>query len=240
MTNLRTVVLGLFLSTLTIATPIIDYDARFHPVRSTSGMVATQETHATRIGIDILNQGGNAIDAAVAVGFALAVSLPRAGNLGGGGFMTVYIASENKVICLDYRETAPQAAHRDMFLDADSNADPKKSQEHLTSSGVPGTVYGLTEALKRYGTLPLATVIEPAIRLARDGITVSDELAASLLKEKPRLSQYPETARLFYDSTKEPGDIFKQPDLAWSLTQIKADGADAFYTGKIAKKSSHT
>jgi len=137
---------------------------RVHPVWARSGMVASQEAMATRIGVDILERGGNAVDAAVAVGFALAVTLPQAGNLGGGGFMIVHDAESGEQVAIDYREKAPGRASRGMFLDAAGNADSKKSQYSGLAIGVPGTVAGLTLALERYGSIP--DVMAPAIRLA--------------------------------------------------------------------------
>ena len=137
--------------------PIIRYDNIHHPVLGEQGMVATQHTLASKVGADILTQGGNAVDASVAVGFALAVVLPRAGNLGGGGFMLIHIAQENKTIALDYREMAPAAAHRDMYLDDQGKVDKNKARFSLAAAGVPGTVAGLLHAHRKYGKLTLQT-----------------------------------------------------------------------------------
>ena len=143
-------------------TSFLDKNARFHPQISHLGMVVSQEAIASQVGVDILEAGGNAIDAAVATGFALAVTLPRAGNLGGGGFMLVYLAEENKTIAIDYREMAPMAANKGMFLDSQGNVDNQKARFSAQSSGVPGTVAGLIHALEKYGSMS-KEAIKPAI-----------------------------------------------------------------------------
>ena len=140
-------------------------------------MVVSQRELASQIGAEILSQGGNAVDAAVATALALAVVLPRAGNLGGGGFMLVYLEEQKKTVAIDYREMAPFAATRDMFLDKSGNYDRKKAQFSLLSAGVPGTVAGLSYALEKYGTLSWKEVIEPALELAENGFVVSYDLA---------------------------------------------------------------
>ncbi len=210
-----------------------------HPVWAANGMVASQEALATQIGVDIMKQGGNAIDAAVAVGYALAVTLPRAGNLGGGGFMLVYLADEQRSIAIDYREVAPQAAYPDMFLDDAGNANSQLSRFHGLAVGVPGTVLGFELALNKYGSMSLAQVMAPAIKLARDGIVVTPDLAYSLQATKKRLSQWPSTKTIFYKadgSNYQPGEILKQTDLANTLTAIAKKGSPAFYQGPIAKQ----
>ena len=212
-----------------------------HPVWAANGMVASQEALATQIGVDIMQQGGNAIDAAVAVGYALAVTLPRAGNLGGGGFMLVYLAEEQRAIAIDYREVAPQAAYPDMFLDDAGNADSLLSRFHGLAVGVPGTVLGFELALNKYGSMSLAQVMAPAIKLARDGIMVTPDLANSLKATKKRLSQWPSTKTIFYKadgSSYQPGEILKQTDLANTLLAIAKKGSPAFYQGPIAKQIS--
>jgi gamma-glutamyltranspeptidase / glutathione hydrolase len=221
------------------AAPIYSDMDRIHPVYAVHGMVASQEAVATQVGVEILKAGGNAVDAAVAVGFALAVTLPEAGNLGGGGFMVIHYAKSGQTIAIDYRERAPAAATRDMFLDAEGNADPKKSLFSPLGIGVPGTVAGLALALDRYGTMSLADVIRPAIRLADNGVTVSAELSESLKANRERLQQFPSTTAVFYkrDGTDyEPGDRLSQPDLARSLRAIAAKGPSAFYKGEIAQQ----
>ena len=211
----------------------------FHPAFATRGMVATQEAVATGVGIDILRRGGNAVDAAVAVGFALAVTLPRAGNLGGGGFMLVHFAETGETVAIDYREMAPQSATRDMYLDAAGNVDKERARFSRHAAGVPGTVAGLALALERYGRLTLADVLSPAIALARDGIVVDKNLSESLRDYQERLKRHPATARIFYrpdGNPFEPGDTLVQADLAFSLEQIATHGPQAFYTGVIAQR----
>ncbi|MDQ7010862.1 MAG: gamma-glutamyltransferase, partial [Mariprofundaceae bacterium] len=183
--------------------------------------------------------GGNAIDAAVAIGFTLAVTLPRAGNLGGGGFMLIHLAQQNKTLALDYREMAPAAAHRDMYLNEDGSVDKNRSRFHGLAVGVPGTVMGLTEALRRYGSMPLHRVMAPAIQLAENGFTVDRDLALSLQRAKKRLTRFDAAARVFYHAdgrAYQAGETLRQRDLARSLKQIATQGADAFYRGDIARK----
>lgn len=223
------------------AWPIIAGPARIHPVLAPNGMVASQEAQATRIGVDVLRRGGNAVDAAVAVGFALAVTLPRAGNLGGGGFMLVHLAARNETVAIDYRETAPAAATPTMFLGPDGEPDPKLSRNSGLGAGVPGTVAGLAEAHRRYGSgrLSLAELIAPAIRLAREGIAVEADLADSLPVIAPRLAHFPSSARIFLrpDGTPlRPGDRLVQEDLARTLEAIAQQGPAGFYEGATASR----
>lgn len=211
----------------------------FHPVFAVNGMVASQEERATRIGVAVLEDGGNAVDAAVAVGFALAVTLPRAGNLGGGGFMLIHEAGSGKTHALDYRETAPASSTRNMFLDEKGGVNEQKSRSSRFAVGVPGTVAGLVLALDRFGTMSLDRVIAPAIRLAEKGMVVSTDLSESLEARKDRLMANPAAARIFFRPDGTPyraGDLLVQSDLAWSLKQIAAEGARAFYLGKIAER----
>ena len=205
------------------------------------GMVVTQDQQATRIGLDVLEHGGNAVDAAVAVGFALAVTLPKAGNIGGGGFMLVHVAEHNENAAIDYRETAPAATRPDIFLGPDGLADPEKSRDTGLGVGVPGTVAGLSLALDHFGSgkFTLAELLAPAVRLAREGITVKDDLLDSLLLAQPRLARWPDTARIFLkpDGTAPaPGEKLMQPELADVLETIGREGARAFYIGPIADK----
>lgn len=244
-TRLATLVLGLTFASAQIGVnaqtpPILSGSDRFHPVIADNGMVSSQEALATNVGVSILERGGNAVDAAVAVGFALAVTLPRAGNLGGGGFMMIHRAAENQTIAVDYRERAPASATRDMFLDSDGNADSDKSRYSGLAVGVPGTVAGLAEAHAKYGsgTLSLADLIEPAIRLAEDGFPVSVDLAYSLSTYEERLKADPDAAKIFFHADGklyQPGETLKQPELAASLKAIASEGSDAFYKGPIAK-----
>ncbi len=210
-----------------------------HPVFATHGMVATQEALATQVGLDILKQGGNAVDAGVAVGFALAVTLPRAGNLGGGGFMLIHSAKRKETTALDFRETAPAAAGRDMYLDAQGNMDERRARFSYLSAGVPGTVAGLVLALEHYGTLPLKAVMAPAIRLAEEGFAIGEGLADSLKAARERMSPWPASMKIFFKPggvAYEPGETLIQHDLAVSLRVIAEQGAKAFYEGDIARK----
>ena len=221
--------------------PIIANAARFLPVAARNGMVATQEKHATRVGVEILRQGGNAVDAAVAVGFAMAVTHPQAGNIGGGGFMLVHLAASNSTIAIDYRETAPAAMTRDVFLDEKGEADPKKSRDSALGVGVPGTVAGLALAHERYGSgkFTLAQLIAPAIALARVGFAVEDDLADSLPRALPRLARWPASAKIFLKGDGTPlgrGDTLVQSELALSLQAIADAGPRTFYQGSLAAK----
>ena len=220
---------------------IVSYQDIHHPIFAEQGMVSTQEELASRVGLEVLQNGGNAIDAGVAIGFTLAVTLPRAGNLGGGGFMLIHSASRGETVAIDYRETAPAAATRDMYLDELGNVDKDKSRYSYHSVGVPGTVAGLALALREYGTWSLPRVLEPAIRHAREGIVVRRDLADSLAYSEKRLRKWPATAQIFLKpdgSAYQPGDRLIQNDLAWSLEQIAQSGPAAFYQGEtgVAKR----
>ena len=219
--------------------PIFSQMATAQPVWAKHGMVASQETLASRTGVEILKQGGNAVDAAVAVAFSLAVTLPRAGNIGGGGFMLVHIAKENKTIAIDYREMAPSKAKKNIFLDENGDAVEKLSREHGLAVGVPGTVMGMSLALEKYGTMTLAQVTAPAIKMAQEGISITPDLAQSLAGLKRRMAQWPTTAAIFYKadgSDYQVDDILKQPELAHSLSLIAEKGTKGFYEGETATK----
>ncbi len=205
------------------------------PVAARRGMVVTAEPLASEVGVEILKAGGNAVDAAVAVGFALAVTEPKAGNIGGGGFMLVRMASGEAVV-IDYREEAPAAASRNMYLDVHGEALPEASRVGPLAAGVPGTVGGLALAEQKYGKLGLARVLEPAIRLAEEGFPVSYWLSESLRLSREHLSAFPETRRVFLRDGKlyQPGEIFRQPELAETLRQIARGGPEAFYKGPVA------
>ena len=218
---------------------IIDFNERFLPVVARHGMVAGPEQLATEIGSRILQQGGNVVDAAVATGFALAVTYPRAGNLGGGGFMLIHLAEGNRQLFIDYRETAPAAASRDMFLLPDGKEDLMREYYSLQASGVPGTVAGMLYALETYGSMSRQQVLAPAIALAEEGISVSFALNYELASGGQRLRDDPESLRLFFKPDGSPyeiGDTWRQPDLAWTLRQIADQGAEAFYRGEIAQR----
>ena len=210
----------------------------FHPVIAKNGMVASEQELATQIGVDILKAGGNAVDAAVAVGFALAVALPNAGNIGGGGFMLVHDAKSGKDIALDFREVAPKGASRNMYLDGKGSVINGKSLFTHYAVGVPGTVAGMTHALSRWGSLPLAQVMAPSIALAEKGYPVSVTLAKTLNQEKKNMSQWPATQAIFWKNGAplQTGDRLVQKDLAQSMRLISQQGAKAFYQGSIAQK----
>ena len=212
-----------------------------HAVAAEHGMVVAQEKIAARLGADVLRRGGNAVDAAVATGFAMAVTYPRAGNIGGGGFMVIHSADRHADVAIDYRETAPAAMTPDIFLGADGKPDIAKSRDSALGIGVPGTVAGLTLALERYGSgkFTLADLLKPAIDLARDGFVVTDDSADTLPDWHRRLARWPATAKIFSraDGTSlREGDTLVQADLATTLQAIAAQGARGFYQGPVAEK----
>ncbi|MEX1660503.1 gamma-glutamyltransferase [Thioclava sp. 15-R06ZXC-3] len=211
--------------------------AAAQPVTAKHAMVVTAQHLATDIGVDILQGGGNAVDAAVAVGYALAVVHPCCGNLGGGGFMTVHLA-DGQNLFLDFREKAPLAATADMFLDAQGNADPKLSRDSWLATGVPGTVMGMEEARAKYGTMTRAQVMAPAIKLARDGF-VLNAADVKLMELRTKLfASQPNVAKTFLHPDGTPyvaGERLKQPELAKTLELISDQGRKAFYDGPIAK-----
>jgi gamma-glutamyltranspeptidase/glutathione hydrolase len=219
--------------------PIIEYQSINHPVIDDDGMVVSQRKIASEVGAKILKDGGNAVDAAVATGLALAVVLPRAGNLGGGGFMIVHLKDKNETIAIDYREKAPAAAFRDLFLDEEGNYDKKKAQFSLLSAGVPGSVAGFHHALINYGTLSWEEILKPAIKLAEEGFEIPHDLANTLASKRyrARLSSNEAAAKVFYKEDKSlyvAGEILIQKDLARTLTLLSELGPDAFYKGEIA------
>ena len=245
-------------STTTPNTAVTQYDnsfSIFHPERGQRGMVASEQRLATQVGADILAQGGNAVDAAVGVGFALAVVLPNAGNLGGGGFMLVQTAKSAKPVALDFREVAPAAASRDMYLDPQDRVIAGKSTQSPYAVGVPGSVAGLVRALQDYGTLSLEQVVAPAIQLAENGFIVSAVLAEQFSLQRTHLGRWPGTREIFFKH-KEPsnsscaladcpldalttyraGDRLVQKDLASTLRLIAQHGAAGFYQGPVAQK----
>src|SRR5436853_2874062 len=211
------------------------------PIAAEHGMVVAQEKLATRIGADILRQGGNAVDAAVATGFALAVTYPRAGNIGGGGFMVIHSAERGQDITIDYRETAPAAMTQDIFLGPDGKPDPAKSRDSALGIGVPGTVAGLALALEKFGSgnFSLAEILKPAIDLARDGFVVADDMADTLPDMYRRMARWPNSAKSFSRADGAPlhdGDRLIQPDLAATLSAIAEQGPRGFYEGPVAEK----
>ena len=206
------------------------------PVRSVHGMVATDEPLASQAGVEILKRGGNAVDAAVATAFALAVVEPAAGNIGGGGFMLVRLAN-GKSTFFDYREVAPGKATREMYIKPDGKLDEQASVVGYRSIAVPGTVAGLALALKTNGTMKLADVMQPAIRLAEEGFPVSEKLAREFAEERPDLQKFSMSSRIFLNDGKmyRPGDTFRQPELAATMKRIAKSGPAEFYQGETAR-----
>jgi gamma-glutamyltranspeptidase/glutathione hydrolase len=230
---------------------------RFHPQVSSAGMVAAQEAQAAAVGARILRQGGNAVDAAVATSFALAVTLPQAGNLGGGGFLVLWLPRQQlpaaarrtplpqarslgrgELVTVNFREMAPAATRADLFLRADGSVDRERATRSLLSTAVPGSVAGLTLVQSRYGRLPLRQVLQPAIALASRGFPVGVELSSSLQAAAPLLKADPSSARLFFKtdgSAYRPGEILRQPQLAATLRRIAQEGPSGFYRGPVAR-----
>jgi gamma-glutamyltranspeptidase/glutathione hydrolase len=240
MTRVLTFIIALLLGAPALAhaqTPAI---APAQSALAQNGMVVAQEARAARVGVDILKRGGNAVDAAVAVGFALAVTYPEAGNIGGGGFMVIHLAKGDRNTSIDYRETAPAAASKTMFLDAAGNADPAKSRDSGFSVGVPGTVVGLALAEKEYGSgkFTLADLIAPAIDLAQNGFAIEGHVADSLSWAAKRLARWPSSTAIFFKGSQplHDGDTLTQPELANTLRAIADHGPEAFYHGRIAEQ----
>lgn len=221
------------------ATDIVQLAKTTKPVFAKSGMVTSQDAIATRVGVEILERGGNAVDAAVAVGFALAVTHPRAGNLGGGGFFVIWLADKKQAVALDFREVAPHAINAKSFLDENGKPDTAKVQRTGLGVGVPGSVSGLATAVEKFGSgkFTLAELIAPAIKLAREGIPVESDLQASLARFQNTLLRWPSSAKIFARDGKilQSGSLV-QSDLANTLEAIAKNGPDAFYKGEIAEK----
>lgn len=210
---------------------------RAEPVPSQHSMVVTSHQLATEVALDILKAGGNAIDAAVAAGFALAVTQPRSGNIGGGGFMLYSPNNTDGVTAIDYREKAPSKAYEKMFLDKMGNSDQSLSRFSHLSSGVPGTVAGFALALEKFGTMSLAQVLQPAINLAKNGFALPNRFVEGVAARKQVFDKWPASKKKFFkaDGTAyKVGEIFKQPDLAKTLQLIADKGAAGFYTGETA------
>jgi gamma-glutamyltranspeptidase/glutathione hydrolase len=212
-----------------------------HSIPAEHGMVVAQEKTAARIGTDILKRGGNAVDAAVATGFAMAVTYPRAGNIGGGGFMIIHSADRHEDVAIDYRETAPAATTLDIFLGADGKPDNAKSRDSALGIGIPGTPAGLALALANYGSgkFTLSELIQPSIDLARKGIVITDDSADTLPEWHRRLARWPSSAKIFSraDGTSlHGGDMLVQPDLAVTLEAVASRGPRGFYEGPVAEK----
>src|SRR5690348_4000352 len=204
-------------------------------VRAAHGMVVTDEELGSQAGVEILKRGGNAVDAAVATAFALAVVEPAAGNIGGGGFMLIRLA-DGKTTFLDYREVAPGKATRDMYIGKEGKLDEEASVIGYRSVAVPGTVAGLALALKSYGSMKLGDVLAPAIRLAEKGFPISERLAHEFEQERPALQRFAVSRRVFLNEGKmfHPRDTLLQPELATTLKRIARNGAAEFYRGETA------
>ena len=218
---------------------LVGYSSIHHPTIGRDGMVVSQNKIAARIGAEVLRKGGNAVDASVAVAIAETLTLPRAGNIGGGGYMLVYNAADATTTAIEYYGEAPHGVTPDLLLGADGRLDRTKV---LSFKGVtvPGTVAGLWEAHRRFGKLPWAQLIQPTIDLATKGIVMSDDEALALSDRRAQMAKDPNGARKVYfkpdGSAYRPGDVFRNPDLAWTLKQIQAHGADGFYKGAVAEK----
>ena len=213
----------------------IDYLSPFHPTIGQSGMVVSQNQASSDIGIQILDMGGNAVDAAVAVGFSLAITLPRAGNLGGGGFMLVYLKDEDKTIAVDFRSSSPKNITQDDFLFLKNNYDQRRYG--YKASGVPGTVAGLIQAHERYGKLPLRKILKPVINQARKGFDVSYDLNQAIGSAK-QIALDIESTNIYLqdnDPISEHSKMIRK-DLAWTINEIAKNSDEAFYEGSIAKK----
>ena len=217
------------------------YSGGIAPVTAKDGLVVAQEKIAAEVGADVLARGGNAVDAAVATAFAMAVTYPRAGNLGGGGFMVIHLNDHQQDFAIDYRETGPAAITRDVFLGADGKPDIAKSRDSALGIGVPGTVAGLALALESYGSgrFSLRDVIAPAIALARNGFIVTDDLADTMPEGQKRFARWPSSAKVFArpdGSVLREGDRLLQPDLAATLEAVAEQGPPGFYQGDVANK----
>ena len=236
--TITSLLLFIFFVTAARAEPaIISGRDIFSPVSAKKGMVVAGEPIAAKAGLEALKNGGNAVDAAVTVGFVMAVTLPRAGNIGGGGFMLVHSAKDKNVVAIDYREKAPDRASRDMFLNEKRDVDSELSRFSHLSAGVPGTVAGLALALESYGTMSLKEALRPAIELAEKGFIVSEEFSADIKKAAKRLRKWSATRKIFFKvdgSFYEPGDRFVQRDLAKTLKRIAKKGIKGFYEGKTS------
>jgi len=218
---------------------LVGYDSIHHPVIGRDGMVVAQNQLAAEIGRRVLRQGGNAVDAAVAVALAEALTLPRAGNLGGGGYMLVYNAADKSTTAIEYYGQAPIATTPDLLLGPDGKFDSAKEMS-FKGVAVPGTVAGLYEAHRRFGKLPWAALVQPAIDLATHGVVVTDDEAQALASQHDLMAKDPTgAAKIFFKpdgSAYKPGDVFRNLDLAWTLKQIQAHGADGFYHGEVAER----
>jgi len=208
-----------------------------HPVRGNNGVVSSSSKIAAEVGVEIMKMGGNAVDAAVATAFAMAVTWPTAGNIGGGGFL-IYHGADGEATAFDFREKAPLASTKTMYLDEDGNVRDNSNHASILAIGVPGTVAGLELAHQRFGSLEWAALLQPAIDLARDGMPISWNMHDSFKRGANYWQMYPSSGKIFLKedgSFYEPGDTWKQPDLAATLERIQANGKDGFYKGETAQ-----
>lgn len=227
----------LLVSTMAYSAAILEGE-RMSPVQGKEGMIVTSHFLATQSAQDVLKNGGNAIDAAVTAAFSLAVTQPRSGNIGGGGFMLISSEQNDEVVAIDYREKAPIKATVDMFLDKEGNADSQLSRYSHLAAGVPGTVAGLALALEKYGTISLKEAMAPAIKLAEEGFVVTPRFSDGLKQKEKMLAKWTSSAKIFYKpdgSFYEPGELFVQKDLAATLRRICVKGAKEFYEGQTAE-----
>ena len=235
MQKLRQIIVTFLAALLTVALVATPLPADSNPVHAPHAIVVSIDELASNAGVDIMQAGGNAIDAAVATGFVLAVVYPQAGNLGGGGFMLLRMA-DGKTHFIDFREEAPAAATAGMYLDAQGNVIEGASEYGYKAIGVPGSVAGLVYAEKKYGKLTLAQVMDPSIRLAREGFALGWQEARDL-REDPRLADYPESRRIFQRNGNfyKQYEVFRQPELARTLERISRN-PDDFYRGAMARE----
>ena len=225
------------LTTLFLIGSITSEATSRHPVRGKNGIVTSSSRIASEVGVDVLRQGGNAIDAAVATALAMAVTWPTAGNIGGGGFL-VYHGADGEATTFDFREKAPLASTKTMYLNEDGSVRDNSNHDGILAVGVPGTVAGLEMAHQRFGSMPWEDLVQPAVDLARDGMPISWYLHDSFKRLNPHWERYPSSAKVFLKedgSFYEPGDTWKQPDLAATLERIRDNGKDGFYKGETAR-----
>ena len=234
---MKKIITSLLIFSVFVDSSIFNSQSLIHPEVNQNGMVVTQHYLATDVGVKILEDGGNAYDASIAVAFALAVVLPRAGNIGGGGFMVMYDKESNENFSIDYREMAPKLASKDMFLNDDGSVNKKRAREGILSIGVPGTVYGMWEVHKKFGSISWKKLIEPAIQLAEEGFIMSPFMVDALNRRYKKLSNYQNFKDIFYEDYPVTLDSrLIQKDLANTLSIIANKGVKGFYEGEIAKK----
>ena len=234
---MKKIITSLLIFSTFVDSSIFNSQSLIHPAVNRNGMVVTQHYLATDVGAKILEDGGNAYDASIAVAFALAVVLPRAGNIGGGGFMVMYDKEANENFSIDYREMAPRLASKDMFLNDDGSVNKKRAREGILSIGVPGTVYGMWEVHKKFGSISWKKLIEPAIKLAEEGFIMSPFMVDALNRRYKKLSNYQNFKDIFYEDYPVAIDSrLIQKDLANTLSIIANKGVKGFYEGEIAQK----